>query len=81
MSNSETAWEASIDYEGCGEAVGTQAKLVRARGARATIRAAGYLPEVICSKREEATRVAQEITETTGVPMRVSEIVFLAWPV
>lgn len=78
MSNSETAWKVSIDYEGCGEAVGAQAKLIRARGARATIRAAGYLPEAVCSNREKAVSAAREITGNTGVPMRVSEIVLLA---
>lgn len=75
MATSETAWQASIDYNACGEAVGSKAKMVRARGARSAIRAAGYKTEVVCSKQEEAASIAREITKASGVPMRVDEIV------
>lgn len=77
MKYDETAWQASIDYKACGEAVGSKAKLARARGARSAIRAAGYLPTVTCSMREDALSIAEEITKATGIPMQVDEIVLM----
>lgn len=70
-------WEAHIDYDALGEAIGSKAKLARARGARSAIRVAGYLDKFTCSKREDALSVAQEITEATGIPMTVDECVIM----
>lgn len=76
---SETVWQASIDYNACGEAADSKAKLARARGARSAIRAAGYRTEVLCKKQEDASSIAREITEASGVPMRVDEVVICLW--
>lgn len=71
----DTAWNVSIDYSALPEAVGSKAKLARARGARSTISAAGYRHDFTCPNREAALFIAQEITDATGVPMRVDECV------
>lgn len=72
---SETVWQASIDYKALGDAKDKAAHRIRVRGARAAIRAAGYRIEVLRQKRADALSIAQEITEASGVPMRIDEVV------
>lgn len=78
MTSTETAWQASIDYAALMDAKDIKARLAKGRGARSAIRAAGYLHTVTCAKREDALGIAQEITEASGVPMRVDEIVLFS---
>lgn len=81
MATSETAWQASIDYEALGKAADKKAHMARVRGARSAIRVAGYQPQVVCPKREDAVSIAQEITKASGVPMRIDEVVIIGlWP-
>ena len=80
MTNSETAWKVSIDYSAISVATDTKAKLARGRGARAAIKASGYLPEFICISRQAAKEGADEVFRASGVPMRVSEVLVGLWP-
>ena len=80
MATSETAWQASIDYEALGKAADKKAHMARVRGARSAIRTAGYRTEVLCQKQEQALSIAQEITKASGVPMRIDEVVIGLWP-
>ena len=80
MTTYGTAWKVRIDYEARGEAVDKKAKLALRRGARSAIRSAGYRFDFICANRDDALEAAQEITDETGVPMSVSEVVINLWP-
>jgi len=73
----DTAWNVSIDYDALPEAIGSKAKLARGRGARSAIKAAGYMPETTFKyeHQKRAYALAKEITEASGVPMRVDECV------
>lgn len=77
---SETAWQASIDYKALGNAKDKDAHRAKVRGARSAIRVAGYQPQVVCPKREDALSIAQEITKASGVQMRIDEVVIGLWP-
>lgn len=78
MITSETAWQASIDYKALIEAKDVKARLAKGRGARSAISAAGYRHTVTCAKRDDALRIAREIANQSGVPMRVDEVVIYA---
>lgn len=80
MTTSETAWHVGIDYAACGSATGAKAKIARGRGARSTVKAAGYLTSFVCGTRTYAEAVAAEIRAATGVPMSVSEVATSIWP-
>jgi len=77
---SETAWQVSVDYEACGVSGDSKTRMAMARGARSAIRTAGYLGETVCSTREDALSLAQEITQASGIHMRVCEVVIGMWP-
>ena len=79
MTTSETAWQASIDYEALMDARDIKARRAKGRGARSAIRAAGYRHTFTCANREDASRIAREIAEKSGIPMRVDEIVAVSW--
>lgn len=78
MSNSETAWQASIDYKAYGLSGDSKTRMAMAKVARSAIRAAGYRTEVLCRKQEDAAKMAEEIMKASGVPMRVDEVVLIS---